>query len=254
MTISPEQHHIYGIYPHHALGSLSSNEPPARGPTGTEPASAAEAQPTIVVADDDPLIVATLSRGLRDAGFIIVEAYDSASALEACLRNSPTVALIDYKMPGATGAELARSIAAQTTIPIVFLSGYSDESLVREAIDAGAMSYLVKPIDISQLLPVLRSAVERARDLRQLRSEIKIAQTRNRTIGIATGLLMLRFQITQKDAFERLRRHARSTRSRLEDVAAALLRATEENTVLYEKLAQPQPRTKDDESPKNGAA
>lgn len=230
--------------PSRMLASSSAESGSVSQPVGGGAASAARPLPTILVADDDRLIVATLSRGLRDAGFSVIEVYDSTSALEACLRDHPTVAILDFKMPGMTGAELARSIAAQTSVPIVFLSGYSDDSIVREAVEAGAMSYLVKPIDIGQLLPVIRSAVGRAQDLQRLRVDMRTALNRNRAVSIATGLLMSRFHITQKEAFERLRRHARSTRAGLEEVAEALLRATEEAAVLYEKLAAPLPGSK----------
>lgn len=209
-----------------------------------------QARPSVLVADDDRLIVATLSRGLRTSGFDVIETYDSAGALEGCLRYAPSVAVIDYKMPGSTGAELARAITSQTSVPIIFLSGYSETSIVRQAVEAGAMTYLVKPIDIAQLLPVIRSAIERAHDLRQLRSAIKRVQERDRTISIVIGLLMSRFQISAREAFDRLRRHARSTRSRIEDVAAALLRATETTASLYEKLNEQVQRHRSDKSPK----
>ncbi|HUI59287.1 MAG TPA: response regulator [Steroidobacteraceae bacterium] len=202
----------------------------ARGmPGGPETESTAETETaSILVADDDRLIVATLGRGLRAAGFQVIEAFDSASALELCIERAPSLAIIDYKMPGATGVELARLIAERTAVPVIFLSAYSDPPIVDDAIAAGAMTYLVKPIDIGQLLPVARSALQRARELRKLRTELKSAHSRGKVISTATGLVMSRFHISEKDAYERLRRQARSTRMRLEDVAAALLRATEE--------------------------
>ncbi len=191
----------------------------------------------ILVADDDPLIVATLSQGLRSAGFDVIEAFDTASALKACIEHSPALAILDYRMPDSNGIELAAAIGAQTGVPVIFLSAYSDEPIVREAIRAGAMIYLVKPIDVEQLLPVVSSAIERARELTALRAEIGSAQKRTRLVSVATGLLMERLQISQREAFERLRRHARSTRTRLEDVAEALISATEAATKLYGEVS-----------------
>lgn len=193
---------------------------------------------SVILADDDPLIVATLGRGLRDAGLDVVTATTAAGALEALDRSVPDLAVLDFKMPDSTGVDLARAISARANVPIVFLSGYSDASIVREAIDTGAMTYLVKPIDIAQLLPVIRSAVERSLDLQRVRAEAQAALVRNRTISIATGLLMSHFKISQKEAYERLRRQARSARGKLEDAAEALLRATEEAAAVYEKLAE----------------
>lgn len=212
---------------HVARGTDSEDQP--------GPAPSTQRQ-SILVADDDRLIVATLGRGLAKAGFEVIEAFDSASALEGCVQYAPSLAIIDYKMPGLTGIDLAGSITSRTNVPVIFLSAYSDEPIVRAALGAGAMVYLVKPVDVQQLIPVVHGALEMAAKMQVLRDEIKATQKRNRVVNIATGLLMARFQIGEREAFGRLRRHARSTRTRLEEVAEALLRATEETSQLYEKL------------------
>ncbi len=195
----------------------------------------------ILVADDDPLIVVTLGQGLRAAGFDVLEARDSTSALEACTQHNPALALLDYAMPGLTGVELARLIATRTSVPVMFLSAYSDAAIVQDAIEAGAMTYLVKPIDIEQLLPVIRTALQRARELHALRfqtEQLNSALQTARAVSVATGLVMAKFQIGQREALERMRRHARSTRTRLEEVATQLLRATDEAGRLYELLSE----------------
>jgi len=76
----------------------------------------------VLVADDDPLIVATLGHVLHSAGFDVAEVFDGASALEACIRLTPALAIVDYAMPGSNGVELARMIALQTAVPVMFLS------------------------------------------------------------------------------------------------------------------------------------
>jgi response regulator NasT len=97
------------------------------------------------------------------------------------------------------------------------------------------------------LLPVVRLAVQRARDYQALRSraeQLDAALQGGRNVSLAAGLLMATFHIGREDAFERLRRHARSNRVRLEEVASELLRATEETTKLYEALSQQVPTGK----------
>ncbi len=215
-----------------------------RGASKTLPQRAADGAPappvpTILLADDDPLIVATLGQGLRHAGFEVLGAFDAASAIEICTSREIAVAVVDYALPGTSGVELARMIADRTPVPVVFLSAYDDESIVRDAIAAGAMSYLVKPIDTHQLLPVIRTALQRSRELKALRlqtDQLNSALQSSRSVNIATGLLMARFQIGQEEAFERLRRHARSTRARLEEVATELIRVSDEVDRLYEPL------------------
>ncbi len=156
------------------------------GPAVPETNSGGQEPPTILVVDDDRLIVATLGRGLRAAGFRVIEAFDSATALALCIQHRPALAVIDYKMPDSTGVELAKRMAKHTSAPVIFLSAYSDAEIVREAISAGAMSYLVKPIDTGQLLPVIRSALERAQELQELRTELKTVQVRTKLTGVAT--------------------------------------------------------------------
>ena len=209
----------------------------------------ADPQAMILVADDDPLIVATLGYVLRAADFAVAEAFDSASALDACISLSPALAVIDYSMPGMNGVELARQIAAQTSVPVLFLSAYDDEAIVRDAIAAGAMTYLIKPVDTLQVMPAVRTALQRSRELRALRfqaDQLNSALQTGPNVSIATGLLMAKFQIGQQEALERLRRHARSKRTRLEAFASELLRATDEAGKMYESLNQrvtaPSPR------------
>jgi response regulator NasT len=194
---------------------------------------------TILVADDDPLIVTTLAHVLRTNHFEVASAFDSASALEACTTLKPALAIIDYSMPGMNGIELARSIAERTAVPVMFLSAYNDAAIVNAAIAAGAMAYLVKPDDTLQVVPAVQTALQRARELHALRfqtEQLNTALQSGRNISIATGLLMAKFQIGQQEALERLRRKARSRRTRLEAFASELLRATDEAGRLYEAL------------------
>ena len=197
-------------------------------------------KPTVLVADDDPLALAALGRGLRAAQLDLLEAPDSLSALTACVESSPSLAVIGYPLRGSHGVELARLIATQTSVPFIFLSANSDEGTVREAIEAGALAYLVKPIDVQQILPAVRTALQRAREIQALRARAKAldaALQSERNVCIATGLLMAKFHVSQQEAFERLRRHARSKRTRLEQIATELLAASNQAGKLYEALS-----------------
>ncbi len=206
-----------------------------------------EPHQVILVADDDRLIVATIAAALRAAGFRVIEAFDCAAALSACVSEHPALALIDYKMPDSNGVQLARQIAERTQAAVIFLSAYGDDAIVREAVNAGAMSYLVKPLDPVQVIPVIRAALQRAQDLRELQTEadrLTVAVQTGKQIGIATGLVMATLHLTQKEAFERLRRHARAIRTRVEDVASKLLRGADKAGELYEALVPVSTRRK----------
>jgi AmiR/NasT family two-component response regulator len=204
-----------------------------------KPAAASPA-PVILLVDDDPVILETFGASLRAAGFGVVEAVDGLSALQTCIAQPPSLAVIDYAMPGLSGLDLARQLVVQSDVPFLFLSANAEQDVVRAAVAAGAMTYLVKPLDGAGLVPAVRTALERSREVIALRSEavrLNAALKMDRNIAVATGLVMARFQVGQQEAFERLRRLARSRRARLEQVAAELLQATEATGKIYDSLA-----------------
>jgi AmiR/NasT family two-component response regulator len=219
---------------------MDSTERRSQEPRATPSSVASPAASTakrVLLADDDRLIVATLGQRLRAAGYEVLEAFDGPSALKACMTLSPDLAIIDHSMPGMSGVELARAIASSTNTPVIFLSAYSDEAIVTDAIAAGAMTYLVKPIDTEQLLPIVRTALQRAREFHALRFQagnLATALQKDRNVSVAIGLLMAKFNIGQREAFERLRRHARSVRAKMDDVATELLRANDETGRMLE--------------------
>ena len=201
-----------------------------------------DAKISVLVADDDPLIVATLGQCLRGAGYQVLEAFDGPAALAAAVSARPDLAILDHSMPGMNGVELARALAASTTIPVIFLSAYSEEAIVDDAIAAGAMTYIVKPVDTEQLLPIVRAALQRAREANALHGQnerLRATLDRDQTVSAAAGVLMATLRLDQREAFERLRQHARSKRARLEEVAAELLRSFDSTTKLLHELSAP---------------
>jgi response regulator NasT len=199
---------------------------------------------TILVVDDDRLIVATIGQRLRGAGYRVLEAFDGPSALALCASAPPDLAIVDYLMPGMTGVELARELARSGGVPVIFLSAYSDDPIVSDAIGAGALTYVVKPIDTEQLLPVVRTALRRGREIKALQqqNERLLAQLSDeQNISTATGFLMATLKIGRREAFERLRHKARSRRMKLQEVATEYLRTCDESNRLLQDFAMPVP-------------
>ena len=173
----------------------------------------------ILVADDDRVVLFTLAEGLREAGFEVVEAHDGLQALKLCQSESPALALLDIRMPGLNGLQLAQRLRDETTVPFMFFSAYGDEEFVRSAVEIGALGYLIKPLQVTAIVPMIRTALARAHDISGLQS----ALASNRTIATAVGLLMRAEGIDQSTAFEQLRRRARSERRKLEDLARTMI-------------------------------
>lgn len=186
-------------------------------------------RPTILLADDDPLILAAFSQGLRDAGFSTVEVSSGAAALSYCLESPPGVAVLDYDMPDLSGLEIARALQS-AAFPVIFLSAYRDEQIVRAAADLGVMAYLIKPVDPLHLVPTIHTVLQRFSDLAALRGES--AQLNNalkaaRATSIVVGLLMGRLHLTEKEAYDTLRAYCRSNNRKITDVAAEILGTAE---------------------------
>lgn len=173
----------------------------------------------ILIADDDRVVLFTLAEGLREADFDVLEARDGLQALDLCRRETPALALLDIRMPGLDGLELARRLREETSVPFLFFSAYSDEAFVRHAVESGALGYLLKPLNVPALLPMVRTALARSRDF----SGLQDALASNRTIATAVGMLMHAEGLDQPAAFEKLRQQARGQRRKLEDVAMAMI-------------------------------
>jgi two-component system response regulator RegA len=106
-----------------------------------------------LVVDDDETFRLRLARALAARGFETHHAGDAPSALELARRFEPSRAVVDLRMPGASGLELIRGlIALDPDIDIVILTGYGSIATAVEAVRLGAIDYLQKPADAEQIL------------------------------------------------------------------------------------------------------
>jgi response regulator NasT len=184
----------------------------------------------LLVIDDDRLVLATLSSGLRKAGYEVREAHDGESGIGVCADYEPDLALIDIRMPGMSGLETASRIFHEYAVPFIMFTAYSDKDLVSSATNAGALGYLVKPLDVMQVIPTVEAALTRAKELRHLQSQeqhLNRALEQGRETSVAIGLLMERYRLSQQEAFELLRSYARSNRIKMADIAKEFVDATE---------------------------
>lgn len=185
----------------------------------------------ILVVDDDRLVLLTVANGLRKAGYDVLEAASAVEAIALCETQLPDLAIFDVRMPGMTGIEAVQELAAKYDLPFMIFSAYSDQNLIDEAIEHGALSYLIKPLDVIQLAPAIEVALRRAKDIKLLKEtefHLNRALNTGRDTSAAVGILMERFQVTGEEAFELLRRYARTNRRKVADIAADVLNATEQ--------------------------
>lgn len=123
----------------------------------------------ILTVDDDPITLLMLANGMQSAGYNILQAESAEEAIEMLSEHTPDLALLDIALPGMSGIELAKHLRKQTNIPIMFLSSHREVDIVREAVQNGAVGYLVKPIDISHIIPSIEAGLARAEEIRKLR-------------------------------------------------------------------------------------
>lgn len=185
----------------------------------------------LLLVDDDRLVLSTLATGLAQAGYHVTAA-ESAEEAQAHLTSGERVdlAIVDVRMPGQSGLQLARRLRDLEHIPFMMLSAYSDANIVSQAADCGAMGYAVKPIDLPQLRPAIETALARAEELQELRlarQQLQQALDGDRSINIATGIVMVSCKLNRAQAFKLLRDNARSQRRLLTELAQDTIQGSE---------------------------
>ena len=118
---------------------------------------------TILVVDDNRLVLATLADGLTRAGYDVHPADNGDDAILLAREHRPDLALLDIRMEGKSGFDVAEYLRAHGPVPFMFLSAFSDAATVAQATALGAVDYLVKPLDMKQIVPAVAAAFARLR-------------------------------------------------------------------------------------------
>ncbi len=183
----------------------------------------------VLLVDDEALIRMGMRVILGDLGYeVIGEAADGQEALEKVAALDPDVVIMDIKMPGMDGLEATRRIIASHPVPIIVLTAYNERSLVDEAADAGVLSYLMKPVRESEIIPAIEVARARFADLQWLSRapadrQVPEGKDTAQRIEAAARILSDRYQLTEAQAAARLRRLAQSARRTVVEVADAVI-------------------------------
>lgn len=186
----------------------------------------------VLIAEDEALIRLDLAEMLREEGYeVIGEAGDGQEAVELAESLRPDLVIMDVKMPRRDGIDAASEIAAKRIAPIVILTAFSQRELVERARDAGAMAYLVKPFNITDLVPAIEVAVSRFAEIAALENEVATLGDRLETrklVERAKGLLQSKHQMTEPEAFKWIQRAAMDRRTTMKRVAEVVLETLED--------------------------
>jgi len=194
----------------------------------------------ILVVDDDRLVLAMVTHGLSQAGYDVIDADNGDDAILLARQQRPDLALLDIRMEGKTGFDVAQYLREAVHTPFVFLSAFSDEQTVAKVQALGALAYLVKPLEVNQIVPAIDAAFARARELRGGSREpahgVAAASERegddasevDAVVPLALGVLMHRFSLTRRGAMARLQRAAAAEGRSLHAQAERIVHAVEE--------------------------
>ncbi|MDD5390182.1 MAG: response regulator [Gallionellaceae bacterium] len=195
---------------------------------------------SVLLVDDDRVVLNLLAEGLRDRGYRVGAAQSADEALKLIGEGPYDLAVLDVRMPGRSGLELAQTLKRGGDPPFVFLSAYSDETVVRQASEAGALGYLVKPVDTQQLVPFIEAALARGKDIDALRGgneRLERALQVEQKTRTAVGIIMVRKGLDRQAAFELLRNRAREQRRKINEVAEDLIAAVETTNGVLDGVA-----------------
>ena len=186
----------------------------------------------VLVAEDEALIRLDLAEMLREEGYDVVgEAGDGQEAVDMAEELRPDLVIMDVKMPRRDGIDAASEIASKRIAPIVVLTAFSQRDLVERARDAGAMAYLVKPFNVTDLIPAIEVAVSRFGEITALETEVANLSDRLETrklVERAKGLLQSKHQMTESEAFKWIQRAAMDRRTTMRRVAEVVLESLDE--------------------------
>ena len=179
----------------------------------------------ILVVDDDRLVLATVSHGLAQAGYEVIDADNGDDAILLAREHRPALALLDIRMEGKSGFDVAETLRDAYRIPFMFLSAFADEATKAQVQALGALDYLIKPLDVDQIVPSVEAAFAR----------IRLAAAANAPgdpladpVPLAVGVLMHRYSLPRAGALQRLERLAAESHAPLPLQAERLLGAVEE--------------------------
>lgn len=181
----------------------------------------------IVIAEDEAIIRLDLRETLEEEGYeVVADTGRGDTAIELVRQHQPDVAIFDIKMPGMDGLDAARVVSSEKICPVVMLTAFSQREVIEQARDAGALAYLVKPFQKTDLVPAIELAIGRFLEMKTLSGERDALDEQlelRKLLDRAKGLLIDQHSLSEQAAFDFIQKMAMSKRMRMRDVAVAVL-------------------------------
>ncbi|WP_026894194.1 ANTAR domain-containing response regulator [Clostridiisalibacter paucivorans] len=182
----------------------------------------------IVVADDEPITRMDLSEILKEEGYNVVgEASDGFDAVELCRKFKPDLVLMDVKMPILDGIKASKVIINEKLAKsVVLLTAYSGMEFIEQAKESGVMGYIVKPISKKNLIPTIEVAISKGEEIEKIKDDaqkIKDKLEARKAIEKAKGILMETENISEEEAYNKIRKLSMDKRCPMKSIASAII-------------------------------
>lgn len=185
---------------------------------------------TVVIAEDEAIIRLDLKETLEEEGYDVVGETGRGDEAVSLVRDlEPDLAILDVRMPGLDGLSAAREISDEKKSAVLILTAYSQRDLIEQARDAGALAYLVKPFQRSELIPAVEIALGRHREMRALHDQTQTLEDQLETrklVDRAKGVLMDSHGLSESDAFDWIQKAAMNGRTKARDIAEQVIDGT----------------------------
>ncbi|MEL4357299.1 MULTISPECIES: ANTAR domain-containing response regulator [unclassified Luteococcus] len=198
-----------------------------QGRTVTNEEENNKSRPRVLVAEDEALIRMDLVELLGDEGYDVVgQAGDGEEAVALARELQPDLVVMDVKMPKMDGITAAEQIAEERIAPVVMLTAFSQRDLVERAREAGAMAYVVKPFDASDVVPAIEIAIGRFQEIRAVEDEVADLEERlasRKAVDQAKGMLQEGLGLSEPEAFRWIQKTAMDLRISMREVAEKVI-------------------------------
>ena len=181
----------------------------------------------VVIAEDEAIIRLDLKETLQEEGYEVVgETGRGDEAVELVREHEPDIAILDIKMPGLDGLAAAREIAGERRAAVLILTAFSQRDLIEQARDAGALAYLVKPFEKTELIPAVEVALGRFKEMKALAAQTASLEEQLETrkvVDRAKGILMDKHAMAEAEAFSFIQKRAMGERITMRVVAERVI-------------------------------
>ncbi|QCV86968.1 response regulator [Acidipropionibacterium jensenii] len=195
--------------------------------SSNDASSAATKRPRVVVAEDEALIRLDLTELLEEQGYEVVgQAGDGEEAVALATELEPDLVVMDVKMPKMDGITAADKIAEDRICAVVMLTAFSQRDLIERAKEAGAMAYVVKPFDASDVVPAIEIALARFAEIRAVEDEVSDLEERlesRKVVDHAKGILQSSLGLSEPEAFRWIQKTAMDLRKPMREVAQGVI-------------------------------